>query len=179
MWKLFRRWRLAERGFSTAALTILAMPLILGAIGYAFDTARISFIRQKLNGFAQMSAQGAINQATMNTSGQLIVTNLGSTMSSIYCANTAYLRPDVLTSACSITPSQFGSALSNTDYCLSAWTKVSPTTWVPNSSYRDYGIKMVTKETTDTAFLKLLGPSLKTITITNIEGIAILRARNC
>lgn len=55
-----RAWQQAERGFSAAAILLLAMPLLLGAFGYGFDSIRLSYIKTYLQGRADLAVQTAV-----------------------------------------------------------------------------------------------------------------------
>lgn len=166
----FQRWRTGERGFSNAIVFVFLMPLIVGMMGLAFDTARMAYMRERLEGYAQMSVQGAINQATNNATGNIVVDNLGPISQQIYCANTADMRANgLLTGDCNVTTGSFGSVLVNTQFCL------IPT----ETGYTEYGITLTATEQIQNVFLSVLGPSFKTATFDKIDGRAKFRARNC
>lgn len=55
-----RRWQHAEGGFSAAAILILALPLLLGAFGYGFDSLRLSYLKTYLQGRADLAVQTAV-----------------------------------------------------------------------------------------------------------------------
>lgn len=52
----WRQWRAAEKGASTLTLFILALPVILLAFGYGFDSVRLTYLRNFLESRAEIAA---------------------------------------------------------------------------------------------------------------------------
>lgn len=162
-----RQWKLAERGFSTAAIAIIALPLLMMALGVGFDIARLNFIRNMTQSHADLSAQSAVNLAYTSSDGKLQLTsNALPEAKKLYCDNTGQLRPGMLSGSCNPTSSQEGGPLDVNQFC-SPLNITSPTR---------YGLKLEATETVIPVFMKVAGIKQFDMKITTT---ALLRARTC
>jgi hypothetical protein len=57
--KRLRQWWSAERGSSAVTITILAMPFIIAAFGFGFDSLRFTMVRSSVEGSATAAAVAA------------------------------------------------------------------------------------------------------------------------
>lgn len=66
MLKKISSWFKKEKGYSTAAIFILGLPLLVGSFGLAFDSVRLVYIQQYLQGRADLATEAAVNVAYTN-----------------------------------------------------------------------------------------------------------------
>jgi hypothetical protein len=69
------QWRKAESGFTTVAIFILSLPLIIGLFGYGFDSARSVYFRNYIQGRADIAVAAGVAQTTVDASGNLVLSN--------------------------------------------------------------------------------------------------------
>lgn len=175
-----RNWLKGERGFSTAAVFIIALPLLVGVFGLAFDSVRLVYIKSYLQGRADLATQSAVNTSYTNPANRLIYlgrpSDGGTGQSSInvadsfYAQNTASKRGTggFLSSTGTYgqpTTALFGAPLTPAQLCLP-----------PATSGTKYGVTMTVQENVPTTFLKILGISSMPV---SIESTALVRGRNC
>jgi hypothetical protein len=160
-------WRSAERGFSSAAIFILALPLLVGAMGYGFDNSRFLYVKTYLQGRADLATQAALSNVGMSGSQILIDGSALQTASDLYCANTASKRGSsgMLSNSCQPSVFVVGSPLNNSQFC----TRLSASS--------GYGLQLVTQEHVPTVFMKLIG--IHELVISQLKSQALLRARSC
>lgn len=182
MRSLFRSWRSAERGFSMAAITIIAMPLLVTAFGLGFESVRLVYIKGWMQGHADLATAAAVSIAYADPADQKVylgkpgVGPAASLMAAqdVYLDNTNPKRTAAGTSNGLLldpsgafgTPSVAitGSPLERTELCLS-----------PASV--KYGVRMSVTEKVPATFLKIVG--IKDFTLGPITSTAIIRAGNC
>lgn len=156
-----------ERGFSNALLMIVAMPVVLGALGFAFDTARLTYVAETLQSRAELAVQSATNMASTSVTGLVTFdTDAATAAQTIYCSNTAAARGTMLAGTCQASVSTVGAPVTVAQMC-SASAAGAPR----------YGLTIVARETVPTVFLRILG--VRTVELSNVTGTALLRARNC
>ncbi len=181
MFAAFHRWRKKESGFSTAALVIIGMPLLVGAFGLGFDSVRAVYIKEYLQGRADLATQAAVAISYTNPGDQKIylgTPTLGtsvstSTANSLYIQNTVTKRQTSLTASGFLAPRSstygnpstvvIGQPLMRSQICL------PPTTI-------DYGVTMTVKEQVPTTFLRIIG--IQSLDL-NVTSTSIVRGRNC
>jgi hypothetical protein len=163
-----RQWRLAERGFSNAVVMILAMPLIMGMMGYVFDNGRLVYLTQVVQSRAEGAVQSAVNRAETNPQTSYVtLVNAPAAARTIYCTNTANMRPVNLSSGCNPAITQIGAgSITAAQLCV-------PIT----ATSVKYGLRLTAQETIPTMFMHIIG--IKTFTLTNVSADALLRGRNC
>jgi uncharacterized membrane protein len=163
----FKAWRLGERGLSSAAIFILALPLLCGAMGYSIDMTRVIFVKKYVQDRADLAVQGAISEVDV-TGGTINITNVATNAAvTLYCNNTASKRMvhGMLSGACVASANVDGAPISSTAFCANLVTGTR------------YGIALQAVETVPMTFLKLVG--INEYKLTNIKSTAYLRARNC
>ena len=175
-----RSWLNGERAFSTAAVFIIALPLIVGVFGLAFDSVRLVYIKSYLQGRADIATQSAVNTSYTNTRDRLIYLGApsdgGSGARSINIANSLYVKNTLSkrgasgflsTAGTYGTPTtvKFGAPLTTAQLCLP-----------PATSGVKYGVTLTVTENVPTTFLKILGIQSMPL---NIESTALVRGRNC
>lgn len=155
----------SENGFASAALSIILVPLVVSMIGFSFDFARIAYIKNDLEGNANLAVQSASNIGYLDN-GRIVMGRPGDSNYSaeqavaIYCANANH-RSDCR----SITSARIiGSPLSDADLCR------------PVSTGQSYGLRLQATENIDTIFLRIIGvPEF----VLDIESTALVRPGTC
>jgi hypothetical protein len=157
--------RTSEDGFASAALSIVIVPLVVAMIGFSFDFARIAYIKNDLEGNANLAVQSASNIGYLDN-GRIVMGRPGDSNYSaeqavaIYCANATH------NSNCgSITSARVvGSPLSDSDLCS------------PVAGGQSYGLRLQATETIETIFLRIVGvPEF----VLDIESTALVRPGTC
>lgn len=199
-----RAWRRGEQGISTAAIFILAMPLIVGAFGYGVDALRLQYTKEIVRSRLDLATQMAAATTYTDATGQVI---LGSPTDAtywktigynIYEQNTARLRgapgsPAMLQCpAIEVAPGATGTVITvdptnTTRLCAGEMNQIgSPqTNWcLAPGTYTGpmgepirpvYGVRYAVTETMPTVFLRLLG--VRELTF-SVASEALLR-QNC
>lgn len=174
--RLFR----SDRGFSTAAVFILALPLLVGAFGLGVDTVRLVYIQNYLQGRADLATQSAVTTSYTNTSNRLVYLGAKSDGGTgqvsldralaVYKSNTLAKRNNGFLSP--LTGSNgspaivtFGSPRTAAQLCLPA-----------SDPRSQYGVTLTVGEKIPTTFLKILNIQSMDITI---KSTALVRGRNC
>ncbi len=67
----FQRWWLDEKGMSSIVIFILGMPLIIVAFGYGFDSLRLIYVKDSLQGTLNRATQTGVSQ-TVSYTGQRV-----------------------------------------------------------------------------------------------------------
>lgn len=170
MMRRFQAWRTAERGFTTATIAILMMPVLIGAMGYSFDNARLIYAKQFLQGRADLAAQAALTTAgVFGSTIRLDSTAVQTVGASDYCNNTAMKRPQLLSGSCNAKVTIVGSMLSVDQLCaMPAF---------PGASYARYGVTLNASETIPTMFMQIVG--IQQFDLSNITSTSLIRGRNC
>lgn len=165
MWRRLLNARKNERGFATAALFMVLMPLAVSMIGFSFDFARIAYIRSDLQGNADLAVQSASNIGYLDN-GRIVLGRPGdpgysaAQAEAIYCANANH-RND----CGSITNVRvIGNPLTLAELCS------------PVAAGQSYGLRLLAVETIDTVFLRIVGIPQFTL---DIESVAMVRPRTC
>lgn len=58
-----KNWFKKEQGFSTAAVFILSIPLLVGSFGLGLDSVRLIYVQEYLQGRADIATAAAVNTA--------------------------------------------------------------------------------------------------------------------
>lgn len=176
MWKFFRTWRNAERGFGMAALTIIAMPLLVAAFGLGFESVRLVYIKDWIQGNADLATGAAVSMAYADPVSQRVYLGANATRTAIevYRDNTSEKRTpagttnglvyDVAGSYGAPSVVVTGSPLTRTQLCMSPSTV-------------KYGVEMTVSEKVPATFLNIIG--IHDFTLGPITSTAIIRAGNC
>jgi Putative Flp pilus-assembly TadE/G-like len=182
--KALRLWLKQERGASTAALFIIAMPIIVGMFGIAFDTTRLLYARNLIQNQVDLAVQSAINM-TYNDPADLKVHFMDSaplTLQTLYTSNMASKRGDG-TSASLIGPIGASGVSQSTPYITGVAAVEVIGAPLTNAQLCDgykgskYGIKATVSEQVPATFMKILG--VQQFTLTNISSTAYVRAAGC
>ena len=179
--KSIRTWLRAERGFGTAGMFILMLPVIVGIFGYGFESARAVWLKNYIQGRADMATFTATTHSTVTTSGKIVFkADAVPTAYSEYLANTDTKRSDglLICSGSSVTNGTLGPSGS----CFGkAWivapAKGSPSFCGTNSSANRYGIHYRLEEQVPATFLHIVG--IQTLTLPVIDSETLLRAKDC
>jgi hypothetical protein len=182
MLRSFRHWRLAERGFATAAMFIMSLPLIVGAFGFGFDYARAVYIKAYIQNRATMAVQTAVATNAITDVNGISTLDVASTETMVYTnylMNTDSKRQDGTLrcstgsvsgyplDACTGIATVQGVPMSLADYCK----KLSTPGFIP------YGVHYEVSEVINTTFLKIIG--IKQMTLHKISASALVRSGNC
>lgn len=179
----FHQWRLAERGFATISMFILALPLIVGSFGFGFDYARASYMRNYLQNRVTMAVQTAVATNAITDTNGISRLDPGTTPPAVYAnywGNTDSKRQDGTlvcsttsvgggypSGGCSGSASVQGSPMPLADYCKS----LSIPGFVP------YGVHYEVTEVINTTFLKIIG--IKQIILHKVSATALVRSGDC
>lgn len=200
-WKRVRTLITMERGFSTAAIFILMLPLLLGAFGYAFDSLRVTYTKRYLQGRLDLATQAgaAVSYTTqdglirLGDPDQLRGESAIAQAYAVYAQNTALKR-------------QSGSGGRSLLECPSGFVQNRPVAGepdqvnvgtagcagvatvvgvLPNKDYNfcapptdgsAYGLRYEVTEVVPTVFLRFLG--VDTVDV-SLASETLLRQRNC
>lgn len=160
----FRQKLSNERGFATAVLMIALIPIVFSMVGFAFDFARIGYIRSQLLGSADTALQSTTNMGYIDN-GRVRMGRPGDPGYSqreaarLYCAN----GPHFGNCADNVNVSVVGTPLTLAELCQ------------PLGVTR-YGLQLRATETVPTIFLGIIGQD--TITL-EIDTTASVRPRSC
>lgn len=182
MWKFFRSWRHAERGFGMAALTILAMPLLVAAFGLGFESVRLVYIKDWMQGNADLATGAAVSIAYADPASQRVylgTPGLGaaastSTANAVYLENTSGKRTAPGTTNGLIYTASGGFGVPSTVITGSPLTR---TQLCASPSTVKYGVQMTVTEKVPATFLNIVG--IHDFTLGPITSTAIIRAGNC
>lgn len=184
-----RKWKLAERGFASTALIIIAIPLILGAFGYGFDTLRLVYAKRYLQGRLDLATQAGASIAYTNAQGNVRLGEVGvqnaavAEANRVFLENTSNARPlvggqslidcttnDVQNKVdnCNVTFSVVGTApRQSTNFCDD----------LPNSTADSvYGLGGHATDRVQTVFLRLIGVESWDL---DVYSESLFRYRNC
>lgn len=190
-----------DAGFSTAAIFILILPMLLGAFGYAFDTLRITYTKRYLQGRLDLATQAgaAVTYTTqdglirLGDPGQLEGQSALAETYAVYAANTNAKRQpgsrgssllecsssNVKDRAVPLTPDQVNVGPAG---CAGVATV---TGMLPDQGYdfcspptdgTAYGVRYEVTEVVPTVFLRFLGVDSVDMTLVSES---LLRQRNC
>jgi hypothetical protein len=160
----FRKKLADEKGFATAVLMLALIPVVFSMVGFAFDFARIGYIRSQLLGSADTALQSTTNMGYIDN-GRVRMGRPGDPGYSqreaarLYCAN----GPHFGNCAANTRVSVVGSPLPLSELCQPL-------------GVRRYGLELRATETVPTVFLGIIGQD--TITLV-IETSASVRPRSC
>lgn len=190
-----------DAGFSTAAIFILILPMLLGAFGYAFDTLRITYTKRYLQGRLDLATQAgaAVTYTTqdglirLGDPGQLEGQSALAETYAIYAQNTGSKRQpgsrgssllecassNVQNRAIPLTPDQVNVGPAG---CagIATVTGVLPgpdyNFCSPPTDGTAYGVRYEVTEVIPTVFLHFLGVDSVDVTVVSES---LLRQRNC
>lgn len=160
----FRRKLSNERGFATAVLTLALIPIVFAMVGFAFDFARMGYIRSQLLGSADTALQSTTNMGYIDN-GRVRMGRPGDPGYSqreaarLYCAN----GPHFGDCASNVRVSVVGGPLTLGELCQPL-------------NARRYGLQLRATETVPTIFLGIIGQDTVTL---EIETSASVRPRSC
>ena len=163
MFRKFNSWFKSEKGFSTAAIFILGVPLLVGAFGLAFDSVRLVYIQQYIQGRADLATQAAVNVAYTNATDKKVYLGnpVGGEAASTVTATTLY---DTNTSSKRRANGGYDGFLVSAggDYGTPVAEVIGePLTGAQLCNQTDltpkYGVKMVVKEQIPATFLNIIG----------------------
>jgi len=183
VFKLFKSWRYNEKGVASISLFILSLPLIVGSFGFGFDEIRGIYIRNYVQGRADLAVQNAVAATTTTSSNGSISLNTDYTsivegnykdntqqyrnQSILSCNESDVVRQNVSTlSPCTQTVWQVGTFGQSTS-CKNL-NSFGPTP--------AYGVHFQVKEKINTVFLRILG--INTINLGTINAESLIRP-NC
>lgn len=184
---LAKKWRLRERGFASTALIIIAMPLILGAFGFGFDTLRLAYAKRYLQGRLDVATQAGASIGYTNAQGNIRIGDAGSTQAaidealSVYLDNTSGARPAA--DAQSLVGCTQANVIENVGGCGVSFRVVG----TPPRQRTDfcepsrsetgvYGLGGRATDRVDTIFLRLIGVDSWDL---EVQSEALLRYQNC
>lgn len=170
-----RSWWQAERGFSTAGLFIIALPILVGAFGYGFDSARAVFVKEHVQGRADMATATAASVAVaFSSTGQVSLpsTAVRNAVYTSYTDNTAAWRTDglLMCSKASV------SGVSSTTGCSGVAT-ITGSAGTGIACTVKYGVQYTVREKIPSTFLRVVG--VTELTLPAVTAKAAVRARNC
>lgn len=186
------QWRDEERGMSSVALFILALPLLLLAFGYGFDSLRLVFIKESLQGRLNLAAQAGVSVTytqptttgdvvTLGSPGELDgnaarqrawnsyrlnTEGMRSNGRILMCSQPAWNVEPTNGEPCAGTVTVLGQPLSSSQLC-------APLS-VPSNQY---GLKYTVNEEVRSAFLSMFG--IASHELHNLTATALVRARSC
>lgn len=164
----------SERGFGLTALTVMAMPLLIGMLGISFDMARTAYLRTMAQTRADLAAQAGV--ALGVTNGEYVVLSQANadTAAATYCTNTSSARPNVYLDSCSAA----GSVVASSPTILALGISASDLASMCNpGSGKEYGIDILLQERIRPVFLPVLG--VGDSMVGPLYGRALLRPANC
>lgn len=162
---LIKKSQNSEEGFASATLSIIIVPLVVAMLGFSFDFARIAYIKNDLEGNANLAVQSASNIGFLD-GGRIVMGRPGDSNYSaeqavaIYCANANHRG-----NCGSIANARIvGSPLPDAELCS------------PISGGSSYGLNLRATENIETIFLRIVGiPEF----VLDIESTALVRPGNC
>jgi len=190
----FRHWLFGESGVSTAAMTVLLLPVIFGIFGLGFEVARATYLKTWLQGRVDNAAfTASATTGVSNTNGRffLLQDALGVAYEN-YQVNTADRRATGLLS-CSAS-SVSGGNTNTANACAGRTCFVrnpNITSTTPGPCYAttspvpagtdlcnyDYGVRYTVKEEVPSTFLRILG--IEKISLPAIVGESLVKPRTC
>lgn len=195
--KSLTNWRKQEKGMSSVALFILALPLLIVAFGYGFDSLRLVFIKESIQDKVTLAAQSGV---AVNYVGSNGLVTLGSPLDGgqsedissklrayqIYGQNTAEMRENGQILTCQeLEKVQFPTNTQCAEYAEIIGEPLTVAqTCTPLSDGNDirydnmYGLKYSVNENVKMTFLTIFGVK-ETADLKNITATALVRARGC
>ena len=197
--ELFNEWRDEEQGMSSVAMFILALPLLIIAFGYGFDSLRLVFIKESLLDKLTLATQagvsvnyvaanGLVTLGAPEDGGQLDAASSRIRAYDVYTLNTATMRSTGQILTCS-TP-QYNVQPTPNEKCAGMVTVIGSPLTVPQtcaplsdnhgSAINDnmYGIKYVVNENVKMSFLPIFKVK-DSADLQNLTSTSLVRARDC
>lgn len=180
MFSKFNLWRKKEGGFTSAAIFILGLPLIVGAFGLGFDSMRAVYIHQFLSARADLATQTAVTMLYTNNTNSMVYIgtkaqgfNAAVTAADdLYSQNTASKRGDGTGGSFLM----FQSGSNGNPVVTQVGNPIPVAMLCSNSNAARYGVNMKVAEEMPTTFMKILGIEKLNL---EIESESIVRPKTC
>ena len=178
-------WRRAEHGFSTAAMFVILLPVIIGVFGIGFEIARAAYLTTWVQGRVDNATFTASTFNRVNAQGRYYLTQTALTEAyNNYRLNTNTRRGTGVLSCPST--SVTGGNRNLTNLCSGSACFVrggsctQATQPIPSGATLcdyDYGIRYTVREQVPATFLRILG--IQTINLPRITGETLVKPRTC
>jgi len=193
MFNLFKSWKYNEKGVASISLFILSLPLIVGSFGFGFDEVRGIYIRNYVQGRADLAVQNAVAATTTTTSkGNISLdANYVNDVINNYEKNTQEYRNNSILSCSSKATTTYNPTNQITHQNISSTASCVQTVWQVGTFFNQatacknlnsfgptsaYGVHFQVKEKINTIFLRILG--INTINLGTINAESLIRP-NC
>lgn len=180
-----KHWWQREHAFSSAAMTIMLLPVIFGIFGLGFEVARATYMKIWIQSRVDNATFTATTFSTVDASGRFTFKpNARQEAYSNYQANTAEKRSNGLFSCTSAQVAN--GATSGQCYGRACWVydgvrtcsgAPSPLPKGQNVCNFEYGISYTVRESMPTSFLRLVG--VTSIDLPQVTGTSLVKTRSC
>lgn len=176
-----QNWFKKEHGFSTAALFILSIPLLVGSFGLGLDSVRLIYIQEYLQGRADIATAAAVNTAYTDPASKklLLGTKAAGTTgslnvaSNLYSVNTDNKRRSAGSYNGFLNPK---SGSYGTPIVKIVGSPIDTARLCDGAAAPKYGVELTATEQVPATFLTIVG--IRSFDVT-VKSTAWVRGKNC